>query len=63
MGNFLQLRQYELQYGKQNIYKVELEEDGSFYMAVHNINIGRIQQDMDAGSCFLWQDRLIYTRC
>lgn len=61
MGNFLQLKRYERQYGKNNIHEVELEEDGSFYLAVHHTNLGRIHQDFDNGNCFLWRNKLIWT--
>lgn len=61
MGNTLQLIRYRHQYGRENVCKVLLEEDGSFHIAVRTGNKGRVQQDLDAGNCFLWQDRLIWT--
>lgn len=61
MGNTLQLIRYELQYGKENISDLESDGDGGFFIAVHHSNTGRVQQDIDSGNAFIWNDKLIYT--
>lgn len=56
----LRLIYYQLRYGKCNIYDLEPDGDGGFFIAVHHSNIGRIQEDINNEIAFIYKDKLIY---